>query len=209
MNCIFDNDWWIQVKQIETLLVPYCAILNNIQRHNSRLHEVLHGFGNIIMMLKTFNDQKLAINLITRLERRWKDWEQPLLLLAFLLHPFYRDSKFNPAISNLSFPHLAKWILYYYCAWFQEEPKILLAELEEYRSKKYPYTESISKQFKNNILDYWNFTKGYSKELYRVAQRIFSITVSTASLERMFSTMGWYHSKRRNRLKVYYLYFIF
>ena len=91
------------------------------------------------------------------------------MLLAFLLHPFYYDTKFNPAL-NLSFPHLAKWILYYYCAWFKEESTVLLAELEEYRSKKYSYTDSISKQFKNNILGYWNFTKGYSKELYRVAQ---------------------------------------
>ncbi|CAB4484991.1 unnamed protein product [Rhizophagus irregularis] len=38
-------------------------------------------------------------------------------------------------------------------------PTVLLSELEDYRSKKYTYTESISKQFKNNILDYWNFIK--------------------------------------------------
>ncbi|EXX65616.1 hypothetical protein RirG_131580 [Rhizophagus irregularis DAOM 197198w] len=201
LTCIFDNNWWNCIKKIETLLVPYCATLNKLQRQNSRLHEVLHKFGNVIMILKGFDDQELANKLITKIERRWKDWEQPLLLLSFLLHPFYRDTKFNSAILNLSFPHLAKWVLYYYCAWFREEPTILLSELEDYRSKKYPYTESISKQFKNNILGYWNFTKGYSKELYRVAQRIFSITVSTASLERLFSTMGWYHSKQRNRLK--------
>ncbi|GBC53195.2 ribonuclease H-like domain-containing protein [Rhizophagus irregularis DAOM 181602=DAOM 197198] len=190
----------ISIKKIETFLISYCATLNKLQRQNSRLHEVLHGFGNVVMTLKTFEDQELATTLLSKIERRWRDWEQPFLLLSFLLHPFYRDTKFNPAL-NLSFPHLAKWVLYYYCAWFKEEPTVLLAELEEYRSKKYPYTDSISKQFKNNILDYWNFTKGYSKELYRVAQRIFSITVSTASLERLFSTMGWYHSKRRNRLK--------
>ncbi|CAB4483378.1 unnamed protein product [Rhizophagus irregularis] len=34
-----------------------------------------------------------------------------------------------------------------------------------------------------------------------VVQQIFSITVSTALLEQLFSTMGWYHSKWRNRLK--------
>ncbi|RGB28609.1 hypothetical protein C1646_767622 [Rhizophagus diaphanus] len=127
------------------------------------------------MIFKGIDDQELANKLITKIERQWKDWEQPLLLLSFLLHLFYHDTKFNSAILNLSFPYLAKW--------FREEPTILLSELEDYRSKKYPYTESISKQFKNNILDYWNFTKGYSKELYRVAQRIFSITVSTASLK--------------------------
>ncbi len=88
--------------------------------------------------------------------------------------------------------------LYYYCVWFHEEPTVLLSELEDYRSKKYPYIESISKQFKNNILGYWDFTKSYSKELYKVIQQIFSITVSTASLEWLFSIMGWYHSKRRN-----------
>ncbi|EXX53229.1 hypothetical protein RirG_245900 [Rhizophagus irregularis DAOM 197198w] len=44
------------------------------------------------------------------------------------------------------------------------------------------------------------YVRGYSKELYRVAKRIFSIAVTTASLERLFSTMGWLHSKRRNRL---------
>ncbi|RGB27603.1 hypothetical protein C1646_768895 [Rhizophagus diaphanus] len=38
----------------------------------------------------------------------------------------------------------AKWILYYYCAWFKEEPTVLLAELEKYKSKKYPYTDFIS-----------------------------------------------------------------
>ena len=52
------------------------------------------------------------------------------------------------------------------------------------------------------MLGYWNYTQGYSKELYKVGQRIFSITVSIAFLERLFSTIGWYHSKRRNRLKV-------
>ncbi|GET51154.1 hypothetical protein GLOIN_2v1786410 [Rhizophagus irregularis DAOM 181602=DAOM 197198] len=113
LTCIFDNNWWNCIKKIVTLLVPYCAMLNNLQRKM--------GF---------------------------------VLLLCMV-------------------------------------PTVLLSELEDYRSKKYTYTESISKQFKNNILDYWNFIKGYSKELYKVVQRIFSITnVSTASLERLFSTMG-------------------
>ncbi|CAG8806676.1 17078_t:CDS:1, partial [Dentiscutata erythropus] len=47
---------------------------------------------------------------------------------------------------------------------FHEKLEVLLAKLEDYCMKKYPYTESIVKQFKTNILDYWNFTKGYSKE---------------------------------------------
>ncbi len=78
---------------------------------------------------------------------------------------------------------MGKWIHYYYCAWFQEDPIILLSELEDYQAKKYPYTDAIARQFKDNILGYWNYTQGYLKELYKIGQRIFLIVVSTASLE--------------------------
>jgi len=78
---------------------------------------------------------------------------------------------------------LGKWIHYYYCAWFQEDPIILLSELENYHVKKYPYTDAIAKQFKDNILEYWNYTQRYSKELYKIGQHIFSIVVLTAFLE--------------------------
>ncbi|CAB5357706.1 unnamed protein product [Rhizophagus irregularis] len=69
LTCIFDNNWWNCIKKIETLLVPYCATLNKLQWQNSRLHEVLHGFGNVIMILKGFDDQELANKLITKIER--------------------------------------------------------------------------------------------------------------------------------------------
>ncbi|CAG8789568.1 7255_t:CDS:2, partial [Acaulospora morrowiae] len=48
---------------------------------------------------------------------------------------------------------------------------------------------------------FWKYARSYTKELYKVAQRVFSITVNTASIERIFSIMGWLHSPRRNRLK--------
>ncbi|CAB4483379.1 unnamed protein product [Rhizophagus irregularis] len=52
LQCILDNNWWISIKKIETFLISYCAILNKLQRQNSRLHKVLHGFGNVVMTLK-------------------------------------------------------------------------------------------------------------------------------------------------------------
>lgn len=187
---------------MEIIILPYCAALNQLQRHNSQLHDVLHCFGNLVIVLRSLDNNNFKNKLLKKLEKRWSDWEQPLLLLAFLLHPGYRADKFNPQIETLSFPHLGKWVTYYYCAWFNEDPTVLLVELEAYRQKKYPYNDATAQQFNNNILEFWNYVRGYSKELYRVAERIFSIAVTTASLERLFSTMGWLHSKRRNRLAV-------
>jgi len=65
-----------------------------------------------------------------------------------------------------------------------------LVELEAYRKKKYSYNDATARQFDQDILGFWNYVHGYSKELYRVAERIFSIAVTTASLKRYFSTMG-------------------
>lgn len=86
--------------------------------------------------------------------------------------------------------------------------------MKAYRQEKYPYNNATTRQFHNDVLGFWNYIRGHSKELYQVAERIFSIAVTTASLERLFSTMGWLHSKRRNHLNVrifikFYLFIFF
>ncbi|GBC00814.1 hypothetical protein RclHR1_03980030 [Rhizophagus clarus] len=85
LNCISNNNWWKKLKELETLILPYYATLNQLQRYNSQLYNVLHYF-------------------------------------AFLLHLGYCTDKFNSQIETLSFPNLGKWVTYYYCAWFNEDP---------------------------------------------------------------------------------------
>ncbi|CAG8519355.1 9759_t:CDS:2, partial [Scutellospora calospora] len=148
---LLDNSWWSDLQQLELLLLLYCAALNKLQCDHARLHDVLH-------------------------KRRWNIWEQPLLLLSFLLHPKYRDNMFNKQIRNLSFPHF---------------------------ERLYPFRDEDYQQFGKNddILSFWNFVSGFTEELHLIAQRIFSICISSASIERLFSTMGWLHNFRRNQLK--------
>ncbi|CAB5356207.1 unnamed protein product [Rhizophagus irregularis] len=31
LNCISDNNWWKKLKELETLVLPYCAALNQLQ----------------------------------------------------------------------------------------------------------------------------------------------------------------------------------
>jgi hypothetical protein len=151
-------------------------------------------------ILKNLPDQELASALSKNLEKRWATWEQPLILISFLLHPKYRDTFFSS--NALSYVQLGRWILYYYKAWFGESPRHILFELSEFSEGQYPYDEETYSQFNNDILQFWKYARSHTKELYKVAQRVFSITVNTASIERIFSIMGWLHSPRRNRLKV-------
>ncbi|CAG8589537.1 6378_t:CDS:2, partial [Scutellospora calospora] len=169
-DIINNKQWWITINNLANLLLPYCAILNKLQQDKARLHE------------------------------RWKSWEQPLLLLAFLLHPEYRIQIFESSIEGL-YTQLSDWICWYYYAWFQAEPKSLLPELEKFRKQQKLFTSRVEDQFANDILGYWEFCSDSAKELSKVACRIFSICVNSACVERLFSCMGWFHNKYRNRLK--------
>ncbi|CAG8774835.1 637_t:CDS:2, partial [Racocetra fulgida] len=53
----------------------------------------------------------------------------------------------------------------------------------------------------NQSLSYINYTH-MAPELSRVVYHLFGICVTTASVERLFSTMGFLHSPLRNKLKV-------
>ncbi|CAG8855703.1 13120_t:CDS:1, partial [Gigaspora margarita] len=91
---------------------------------------------------------------------------------------------------------MGQWIVHYYKSWFGKSPHSILRELQHYESKEYPFNKESFDQFGGNVLQYWSFCKGAAIELHLVAIRIFSICITTASVERLFSAMGWYYSDR-------------
>ncbi|CAG8789880.1 2263_t:CDS:1, partial [Acaulospora morrowiae] len=163
--------WWKEIKQLKTLLLPYCTALNRLQRNNAKLHEILHCFGWVSKILKNLPDWELTSTLLKNLEKRWATWEQPLVLIFFLLYPKYRDTFFSSNILSLSYVYLGKWILYYYKVWFGESSQHILFELSEFSEGQYPYDEETYSQFNNDILQFWKYARSYTKELYKVAQR--------------------------------------
>ncbi len=75
--------------------------------------------------------------------------------------------------------------------------------LEDYLSKNSLFDLVLFDQFNGDILKYWQFiARSIHNELANIALRLFGICINSASLERLFSTMGFFHSKRRNKLGV-------
>jgi len=64
--------------------------------------------GYLVQFWSNYSDITLASRIIDRLERRWREWEQPLLLLSYLLHPEYRIKQFNKSVSNINYPEFGK-----------------------------------------------------------------------------------------------------
>ncbi|RHZ80732.1 hypothetical protein Glove_132g88 [Diversispora epigaea] len=195
---ISSSIFWQHLGLLVEILHPYCKILNMLQSNKARLHEVIHSLAYIAQFWNNYSDSNLATRLIIRLEKRWKEWEQPLLLLAYLLHPDYRIKLFNN--SNINYATLGSWLGYYYNVWMEKQPKCILKELDNYRLEVYPFNSSTWNQFNSDIYRYWCFCCASTNELGFVACRIFGICVNTASVERLWSCMGFLQSNRRNRL---------
>jgi hypothetical protein len=201
-SILLNETWWQSLSELVKILKPYCIILDILQCDKARLHEVLHGFGYFVKFWKDYDDIELSEKILDRLQTRWQSWEQPLLLLSWLLHPKYKMSKFKDNIPNLNHVYLSKWLIYYYEAWTKTKSKSILREYENFRRDIYPFDEQTTIQFEDDVLKYWGFVVPLAKELGYVAQRIFGICINAASVERLWSNMGFLHTKKRNRLNV-------
>ncbi|RIB07898.1 hypothetical protein C2G38_2213083 [Gigaspora rosea] len=158
-SILLSDSFWQSIKSLHSLLHPYCEALNKLQSDTARLHEVLQAFGGILKMWEKHDEEDLSEYMISRLERRWKQWEQPLLLLAFLLNP------------NIP--------------WFGRQPTRILLEFEMYRKRKWPFDCESYEQFEEDVLGFWEFASSSTKELGPLAMRLFGICVNAASIERL------------------------
>ena len=179
-----DELFWSRISQLAILMQPYCRALDKLQADKARLPDIALSFGYFIKFWEQNTDCFLAEGMISRLEKRWKSWEQPLLLLSLILHSEYRLSKFNPDLESINFVTMRNWLEYYYKAWSYNKPTKLLAEFESYRVKKSPFNDETYEQFGDDILAYWYYCSTMCKELGLVATKIFSIYINSASVER-------------------------
>ncbi|CAB5135680.1 unnamed protein product [Rhizophagus irregularis] len=79
---IMGDLFWSRISQLATLMKPYCGALDKLQTDKARLHDVALSFGYFIKFWEQNTDRFLSEGIISRLEKRWNDWEQPILLLS-------------------------------------------------------------------------------------------------------------------------------
>lgn len=77
----------------------------------------------------------------------------------------------------------------------------MMADLANYQNKEEAWAMRFIWISVNNVspLVWWK-TYGMSTDLGSIALRILSAPITSAATERSFSTFGWIHSAKRNRL---------
>ncbi|CAG8791106.1 21915_t:CDS:2, partial [Gigaspora rosea] len=102
--------------------------------------------------------------------------------------------------AKVSYINLNKWVQYYYIKWFGKNPTSMIRELLAYKENSFPFNEPSLLELEQTPLDYWSFLSDSVPDLSQIATKLFSICVNSASCERLFSSMGFLHTKRRNKL---------
>ncbi|RIB27525.1 hypothetical protein C2G38_2160385 [Gigaspora rosea] len=105
--------------------------------------------------LKDDNIIAIVTDSSKRLEKRWRDWEQPLLLLAYFLNSDLRSSNLNLRACKISFVELCKYAQVYYKLWTGNKLQMLASEMAQYRDKTFPFDDYQVNQFKNKPLRFW------------------------------------------------------
>ena len=89
-------------------MYPLCGFLNKLQKDTASLYEVIHCFAYVTKIFNDHTDPNFSEKMVERMEKCWKQWEQPLLILSMVLHPSYKVSRFRTSTPNLSMVHLGK-----------------------------------------------------------------------------------------------------
>ncbi|CAB5199060.1 unnamed protein product [Rhizophagus irregularis] len=92
---IDSTTFWTNINTIVEILYPYCKFLNILQQDKARLFQVIHSLAYLAQFWNNYEDTQLSAKILFQLEKKWNDWEQPLLLLSCLLHPEYRMRQFK------------------------------------------------------------------------------------------------------------------
>ncbi|CAG8606161.1 1650_t:CDS:2, partial [Scutellospora calospora] len=99
---------------------------------------------------------------------------------------------------------------------YEEQPLLILSYLlhsdihltrfnlpiDDYRDEVFPFSKNEWNQFEGDILKYWKYCAEICYELSSVALRLHGILINSVSVERLFSSIGFFHTKERNRLSL-------
>ncbi|THU92867.1 hypothetical protein K435DRAFT_800150 [Dendrothele bispora CBS 962.96] len=211
--------FWQGLEAVIGDLEPICLATNITQKDSVCPDQVLLNIAGIYLHFTDHPEPELSVEMVKRIEKRWKDCDQPVFLSALILNPYEKLSCFGPRAGLNQFK-VANIIVWLYRRMNLhpnnvDSPEIRKEKEKEVTNAVYLYL-STSGPFKDFVSERQNFeaTMGKDpiavwnalaaspevKELALFAVNLFKIVVNSAGCERVFSDTKYRQSSRRNRL---------
>ncbi|KAJ7092992.1 ribonuclease H-like domain-containing protein [Mycena belliarum] len=217
---IEDASFWSGLETVLGDLEPICLGTNINQKDSTRLDQVLLTLAGIFLRFADHPEKEVQDKMVSRLEKRWKDCDQPIFLLALVLNPFEKLSCFGPR-ANLNHLKCRNLLISVYRR-INSRP-----DNQDTAEEKNAKEAAVSKAFmqylsgtgdfgdfdaeeweeinKNvNPIQVWEALGGSCEltELAEFAVIILTMVANQAAVERSFSRTKIEQSDHRNRLGV-------
>ncbi|KAF5366422.1 hypothetical protein D9758_009786 [Tetrapyrgos nigripes] len=96
LDLINDNNFWRRLHGVVEDLEPICYATNIFQSDRAHPDVVLLAFVGLYLHFKNHTDKQLSLAMTKRLEKRWKSFDQHLLIAALILNPYEHLDHFGP-----------------------------------------------------------------------------------------------------------------
>ncbi|KAJ7258428.1 ribonuclease H-like domain-containing protein, partial [Mycena haematopus] len=215
-DLISDSDFWNGLTSVVEDIEPICYGTNINQKDSTRADQVLLTLAGLYLHYVDHPEPDISIGLVARLEKRWKDCDQPLFLVSSILNPWEGLSCFGPLAK---FDHFKATALvgevYTRVMSYPGNPdtpqqrqlkeRSVAQNMFEYLSctNGFQNFEDGRDQFQQTMgkdpVALWTALKASAGELALFAITILKVVVNQAGCERVFSDVGNTESPRRSR----------
>ncbi|KAJ6596559.1 ribonuclease H-like domain-containing protein [Mycena sp. CBHHK59/15] len=215
---IEDTSFWNGLEAVLGDLEPICLGTNINQKDSTRLDQVLLSIAGIFLRFADHPEPEVKKQMLIRLEKRWKDCDQPVFLAALILNPFEKLSCFGPNANLNQFKCLNLLIALY--RRMKSRPDN--ADTAEQKKNKESQVSKAFMQYLSGTGDFVDFNaasweglydnvdpiqvwqafagSSHLAELAEFAIMILIIVANQAGCERTFSRTKIEQSDHRNRL---------
>lgn len=208
---VLDDDvFWVRVNKVIELMNPIVHLITSFESNDPQIHRVVRKMNDLeevlVNTLPTSPLQSAEEKVImTKFKARKEFGVSSIHLAANLLDPAIQGANLKPIemLDAISFIcETAK------TTGVGVDVVKVREDLADYRDKQGIWSrkfvwegvgEKVNNKYRVTPLLWWRGLRG-TCELAVVAIKILGAPVTSAATERSFSTFGWIHSKKRNRL---------
>lgn len=215
LDLVQNRQFWRDLEKFNFIFRPLTALINICQSDDCRLDTALESMAKLSKFLKNPPppdspdhvkfDSHIMTTLSACLDKRWKAMDQVIFICSYCLNPL-----------NLNAPHVRKndepWnvgtmvtlLRYLHLRLYNVKCERLFPEFTKYYQQRATlFQPDAIKSFctdATNTREWWKVVATEVPNLAKLALHLSAFTPHSAAVERIFSSMGHIHSRRRNKL---------
>jgi hypothetical protein len=201
-NLTRDRQFWINVESLVKILSPTKNAVKMAEATTITTADVFLILIQMAVAINSFDKNDISERREFRKQciqfynKRWKEFDVKIYLLAYFLHPKYRCKGMKDSIFHqILYSALEIWKK---IGGGRASANILVAQMKSYDAHEALYNFNFMDEIESPQT-WWYGCKQSNHHLQKLALHLLAITPNSASCERLFSVLGWITQKKRNR----------